>query len=325
MPCIYEKSRIRCLLLRFPIIFMVWMILFAGVSGCTVNNAYASASDLSPEPTSTEEELILPTVEPVTPQPTITRTTQPTPAKCGETRGQLKDVEVPNSSLSYPLKVKVYFPPCYMETPEKPYPYVVMIHGMLYKNDQWDRLGADEAADSLISSEEADPFLIVMPYEEQSTANPYEDGFGEALTDSLIPWMEENYAVCKDRSCRAIGGLSRGAGWAIHIGLSQPEYFGSIGAHSLPPFMGDLASAPRWLAKIDQKDMPRVYIDIGIVDSGMAPASQFEGILTVFNVPHEWHINNGEHTEEYWSSHVKDYMRWYSDGWKQSETPFILD
>ena len=248
----------------------------------------------------------------------------PTPAGCFETSGKIEDIEIPNKALSYPLKVKVYLPPCFTDKPENPYPYVVMIHGMLYKYDQWDRLGADEAADEIISSGKAPPFLIFMPFEEQTTANPFEDGFGDAITDGLIPFAEKNYPVCKERSCRAIGGLSRGAGWAIHIGLSKPQYFGSIGAHSLPPFIGDLAAAPRWLADIPQDEMPRVYIDIGIADSGMSPAIQFEQLLTAFNVPHEWYINNGEHTEEYWSSHVKDYMLWYAKGWQQEEPPVIL-
>ena len=123
------------------------------------------------------------------------------------------DVEVPNKVLSHPLKAKIYFPPCFSKHPETPYPYVVMIHGMLYTEDQWDRLGADEAADELISSGEVPPFMILMPLEEQSTANPFEDGFGDAITDGLIPWVEEKLsgvhqpAVPRDRRPFKGGGL----------------------------------------------------------------------------------------------------------------------
>jgi enterochelin esterase-like enzyme len=255
---------------------------------------------------------------------TVTPTFTPTPSICSETMGQIIEISVPNKSLSYPLKVKVYLPPCYEIHPATPYPYVVMIHGMFSKYDQWDRIGADNAADELISSGEVPPFLIFMPFEEQTTANPFEDGFGNAIIDGLIPFAEANFPVCVERSCRAIGGLSRGAGWAIHIGLSRPQYFGSIGAHSLPPFIGDLVATPRWLSAIPQDEMPRVYIDIGIADSGMSPATQFEQLLTAYNVPHEWYINNGEHTEVYWSSHVKDYMRWYAKGWQPEKPPVIL-
>ena len=256
--------------------------------------------------------------------PVVKTTLTPVPASCNKTRGKFENIEVPNTPLTYPLKVKVYFPPCYIDQPDKPYPYIIMIHGMTYKYDQWDRLGADEAADEFISSGEAPPFLIFMPYEEQTTGNLYEDGFGDAITSGLVPYAEKNYPVCKERSCRAIGGLSRGAGWAVHIGLSKPQVFGSIGAHSLPVFNGDLPAAPRWLATIPQDEMPRVYIDIGIADGGMSPAIRFEQILTDYNVPHEWYINNGEHTEEYWASHVKEYLRWYAKGWQPEIPPVIL-
>jgi enterochelin esterase-like enzyme len=305
----------------------IWLsFVFLGLlSACTSQNVSAGSNV---PVTATPTPVILETSIPQEPtSPVVKNTFTPTPTLapvCNDTKGIINNIEIPNTALSYPLKVKVYLPPCYSDHPKSPYPYVVMIHGMLLKYDQWDRLGADNAADELISSGEAPPFLILMPYEEQSTANPFEDGFGDAITGGLIPYVEENYPVCKERSCRAIGGLSRGAGWAVHIGLSKPQFFSSIGAHSLPPFIGDLAAAPRWLADIPQDELPRVYIDIGIADSGMSPASQFEQILTAYNVPHEWYINNGEHTEEYWSSHVKEYMRWYVKGWKPEETPVVL-
>ncbi len=231
---------------------------------------------------------ISPSKTPTLPGLVTKATPQPTKTICDDTEGKIIDTEVPNKILSYPLKVKIYFPPCYSDNPKTPYPFVVMIHGMLYTYDQWDRLGADQSANELISSGEAPPFLILLPYEEQTTANPFEDGFGNAITDSLLPWMEENYPVCKDRSCRAIGGLSRGAGWAVHIWLSRPQFFGAIGAHSLPPFIGDLALAPRWLAKIPSSEMPRVYILI-LVSSIMVWFQPLN--LSIFSRPMTFPMN----------------------------------
>jgi len=324
---IFQKKNTEQVFTRTFWVFAVILLLTAACTPYT-----ASADMVYPEVTNVVS-IPMQTAKPreqkpspsVTKKPDPTSTITPTEITCTDIRGTIKDVNVPNNVLSHDLKVKMYFPPCYEKHPKTPYPYVVMIHGMLYTNDQWDRLGADEAADELISSGEVPPFLILMPLEEQSTANPFEDGFGNAITDGLIPWVEKNYPVCSNRSCRAIGGLSRGAGWAIHIGLSKPEYFGAIGAHSLPIFIGDLASTPRWLSAIKQSEMPRVYIDIGIGDGGITQATQFENILTVYNVPHEWYINNGEHTEGYWSSHVKEYMRWYASGWKTPDLPVVLN
>jgi enterochelin esterase-like enzyme len=308
-------------------VFIRGVLLMLVLTGCASYSASADVANTAVAQESTKV-VIQNTPLPVftaTPEMEPSLTSLPTAAACTDTTGKIIEVDVPNKVLSHPLKVKMYLPPCYEKHPKTPYPYVIMIHGMLYTDDQWDRLGADEAADELISSGEVPPFVILMPLEEQSTANPFEDGFGDAITDGLIPWVEQNYPVCTDRSCRAIGGLSRGAGWAIHIGLSKPEYFSAIGAHSLPIFIGDLASTPRWLSVIKQPDLPRVYIDIGIGDGGMAQATQFENILTAYNVPHEWYINNGEHTEGYWSSHVKEYMRWYASGWKTPEPPVVLN
>ena len=324
---ILEKKITEQVITRTIFAFAAFLLL---TSACTPYTASADVVDTEVTGVAPTAAQTVKTKAPL-PSPSATKEPDPTPTitpteiTCVESRGTIKDMTVPNKVLSHDLKVKIYFPPCYVEQPKTPYPYVVMIHGMLYTDDQWDRLGADEAADELISSGEVPPFLILMPLEEQSTANPFEDGFGDAITDGLIPWVEKNFPVCSDRSCRAIGGLSRGAGWAIHIGLSKPEYFGAIGAHSLPIFIGDLASTPRWLSAIKQAEMPRVYIDIGIGDGGITQATQFEQILTVYNVPHEWYINNGEHTESYWSGHVKDYMRWYASGWVTPEPPVVLD
>lgn len=326
MNILFRPGKQKTITLISSRIFLGWLGGLLFLTSCAAQSAVADSIQADPTPlVSVAAVDSVPTLSPTSQNLIIHPTQKPTQITCQDTKGRIIDAEVPNKILTYPLKVKIYFPPCYSNHPKTPYPYVVMIHGMLYKYDQWDRLGADEAADELISSGEAPPFLILMPYEEQSTANPFEDGFGTAITDSMIPWIEENYPVCADRSCRAIGGLSRGAGWAIHIGLSRPQFFGAIGAHSLPIFIGDLASTPRWLAKIPQEDMPRVYIDIGIGDSGMSQATQFEQILTAYNVPHEWFINNGEHTESYWSSHVKEYMRWYAAGWVKADPPVILD
>jgi enterochelin esterase-like enzyme len=313
-----QRSLLSCI--------VIWLFVFTGLCGCMVQSVQAVAftpTDVGTVPDSTSTEIRTPESSPVDLRPTITPS--PSPEVCVENHGHIEDFEIANDIFSYPIRTKIYFPPCYSDKPEKPYPYVIMIHGMLFDYEQWDRIGADEAADKLISSGEAGPFLIIMPNEERTTANPNEVKFGSAITESVIPWLEKNYPVCTDRTGRAIGGLSRGAGWAVHIGLSHPEIFSSIGAHSFPPFTGDPQATPHWLTETSPDEIPRVYIDIGIADGGMSLARQFEQILTAYNVPHEWHINNGEHNEAYWSAHVEEYIRWYASGWSQPDPPQILN
>ena len=46
---------------------------------------------------------------------------------------------------------------------------------------------------------------------------------------NLVPYVDTHYNTCAERDCRAIGGLSRGAQWALRIGLAEWQTFGAIG------------------------------------------------------------------------------------------------
>ena len=192
-----------------------------------------------------------------------------------------------------------------------------LIHGQSYNDDQWDRLGVDETADALIASGEVSPFLIVMPRDRACCDQPDKDRFGQAFTEALIPWVDQTYRTLPERPNRAIGGLSRGAAWAIHIGLPNWNMFGAIGGHSLPVFWTDTFYIKKWLEAIPSQQMPRFYLDNPnndrreILDSSL----WFESLLTERDIPHEWHRFTGYHDEEYWKSHIEQYLRWYTEDW----------
>jgi enterochelin esterase-like enzyme len=190
-----------------------------------------------------------------------------------------------------------------------------MLHGLGSNDDQWIRIGIDQAADRLISSKQLPPFLIVMPYD-VSWGQPNEDPFDEALIEELIPAVDVHYATRASSSNRAVGGLSRGAAWALHLGLTYPEIFGAIGAHSLPIFWADTGLVPKMLAAVPPGDMPRIYLDIGRGDPELSTVEDFEALLAKQDILHEWHLNNGYHEEAYWSAHLEQYLRWYAEGWK---------
>jgi len=207
-------------------------------------------------------------------------------------------------------------PPCYDEQSDRRFPVLFLFHGQGYTHKQWIRLGVPETCDALITSGELPPFLVVMPHD-SIWKQPSEDGFGQALLEELIPWVEANYRTLPGREYRAIGGLSRGAAWAVHLGLSQWELFGAIGAHSLPVFLEDVSSIDGWIDQIPIESFPRLYMDIGDHDRPevLESAIWFEELLTEKDIPHEWHLFSGEHDETYWHSHVEQYLRWYAAEW----------
>jgi enterochelin esterase-like enzyme len=225
---------------------------------------------------------------------------------------------IPSDLLPQPLEFRVYLPPCYEEDAGRRYPVLYLVHGQSYTHDQWDRLGADETASALIARGDLPPFLIVMPRDRVWT-QPGQDDFGRALMQELIPYIDAAYRTCPERACRAIGGLSRGAAWALHLGLSEWESFSALGLHSLPVFWDDVPRLRGWLAAIPPEDLPRIYLDVGERDRDEIKESTFwfRDLLDELGIPHEYTLFSGYHDEEYWASHVEQYLRFYAAGWRE--------
>lgn len=240
----------------------------------------------------------------------------PTALECWLEGGQMEKGSVSSDLLPLPLEFRVYLPPCYAELSGHRFPALYLIHGQNYNDDQWDRLGVDEAADRLIAQGQIPPLILVMP-RDRSWEQPTVDRFGEALMRDLLPWIDENYRTHPERRYRAIGGLSRGAGWALHLGFSHWESFGGIGMHSLPVFWTDLPYLRDWIDAIPRDRLPRIYMDLGDKDRPQISKSArwFEELLTEKGIPHEWHLYPGYHEEAYWESHVEEYLLWYSRQW----------
>jgi enterochelin esterase-like enzyme len=248
---------------------------------------------------------------------TQTAAVELTKEACLAAGGAIEQLSIESQLLEHPLAFRVYTPPCYAEHTDERYPVIYMIHGQTYNDDQWDRLGADETATELIASGEVPPFLIVMPADASHFTQPSANAFDESVVEELIPWIDEHYRTLAERRYRAMGGLSRGASWAIHLALTHPELFGSLAGHSPPVFQEDASRVRGWLDSIPASLMPRVWLDIGQRDQSaiLESAIWFEGLLDERDIPHEWSLFTGDHSEAYWSSHVEQYLRWYAAEW----------
>jgi enterochelin esterase-like enzyme len=250
------------------------------------------------------------------PENTATPSAMPTQLPCLEAGGRVENSSLRSDLLRLPMEYRVYLPPCYDQQPELSYPVLYMIHGQNYNEDQWDRLGVDETADALVQAGEVAPFIVVMP-RDRNWDQPSQDPFGRVLVEELVPYIDSTYRTKPGRAYRAVGGLSRGAGWAVHLGLTYWDLFGAIGAHSLPVFWSDTAHIREWLEDIPPSSLPRIYLDIGDKDRSqiLQSARWFENLLTEMGVPHEWSLFTGYHEEAYWERHVEQYLRWYAREW----------
>jgi len=262
----------------------------------------------TPQPTQPTSQLIA-TFTPA-PSPTATVSPTATPLTCLSQPGRVESGIV--ESTNPPQEYFIYLPPCYDELTDSRYPVLYLLHGQTYTADQWLRLGAAEVLDNLILSGASQPFIIVFPDDRfwNLEAGP---GFGDRLINALIPHIDETYRTRPQRDQRAIGGLSRGAGWALQLGLTRWDLFSVIGLHSPAVFQGDASKIERWLKAMPVSAQPTIYMDIGDNDQELVSAGRVEALLTAYGVPHTWQLYSGAHTEEYWSAHVEEYIAWYAE------------
>jgi enterochelin esterase-like enzyme len=232
-----------------------------------------------------------------------------------ETSGAIIPGRIDTALLDKPMRYIVYLPPCYAAETEKHYPVLYLLHGQNYDEGQWLRIGAAKTADRLISARELPPFIIVMPYD-YSFKQPSEYKFEQVLIEMLLPRIDQTYRTLPEKAQRALGGLSRGGAWAIHLGLRHPDLFGAIGAHSPAIFYSDMETMRIRLRDADKEHFPRLFLDAGDHDSNYDNIVAYESLLNENDIPHEWHPYIGFHEEKYWSAHVEEYLRWYAAAWK---------
>jgi enterochelin esterase-like enzyme len=246
--------------------------------------------------------------------PTLTVTPGPTATPvCTAIVGTTQQIKIDSKAMGETLTFTIYLPPCYNAKKTGGYPIIYLFHGQSQNDTYWPSLGITQAADREIQGG-SPAFIMVFPYEVHNWDPPAGSKFGEAFMEDLVPYVESHYAVCLVRSCQAIGGLSRGAGWAMHIGLTNFDKFGAIGAHSIGYFPGDAYRIDALLKSHSAADFPRIYMDRGEDDYLKLSIDQFEQHLTAAGVAHEFHISPGKHETAYWQSQVQNYLDWYIEG-----------
>lgn len=274
------------------------------------------AADPVPDPSTITPsvEQVFPTEEPtLKPNPTPTQLSpESTEQICHENAGEVQDYQI--SWQEEELFGRVYTPPCYPEIGRR-YPTLYLLHGATETEDQWEDLGLYELTDDLITRGEIPPLIIIMPRED-TWVSLRENPFADQLVQVLIPWVDEEFQTLAERDYRAVGGVSRGGNWAIRLGMMHWGTFTALGGHSAPLFYGDLNRLPGWLEDIPGDSLPRIYLDIAEGDTNLPESESLRDILEQAGVSLEWKLYPGLHNGDYWSSHLAEYLLWYSAGWQ---------
>ncbi len=275
-----------------------------------------------------------PTVSPTpsqTPLPSETPNYTPTatPFPCDDDSGQYIDITDNRSAVANEnLRYRVYLPPCYQES-QKRFPFVILIHGLSYREQQWEDLGTNEALDQGIRLGVLPPMVLIMPFYGtigQRNQFPPNPSYETVILDELLPEVERDFCLWEDREYRAIGGISRGGFWAYSIAMRHPDIFGAVGGHSavFPENLNEVPAPfnPLELA-LNSAILPdsglRMYLDNGASDSAGPSQQLMSSRLSRRGIPHQYEINPvGDHSNEYWSTHISEYLAFYGANWPRT-------
>jgi enterochelin esterase family protein len=150
--------------------------------------------------------------------------------------GAVASVTYYSTALSRFRRMHVYTPPGYASGGGK-FPVFYLLHGAWDCDDSWTSVGrAGFILDNLIAENKARPMIVVMPAGHTAPGGfrlPTDnDDFQRDFLNDVVPHVEKNYRVIRDRSQRAIAGLSMGGMQTLNIAVANLSQFGYVGVYS---------------------------------------------------------------------------------------------
>jgi enterochelin esterase family protein len=217
----------------------------------------------------------------------------------------------------------VYTPPGYDSASRKLYPVLYLLHGYSDDASGWTAVGrAQVILDNLIAQGKAEPMLVVMTlgygdlgmvapgtqaFNDPALRQRSFDRFRDALFQEVMPRIEKDYRASKDRTARAIAGLSMGGAESLYTGLNALNRFAYVGAFSSGGLGEDL---PGQFPKLDasaSSQLKLLYITCGTEDRLIKFNRTFVDFLKSKQVNATLRETPGAHTWMVWRRNLADF------------------
>lgn len=217
-----------------------------------------------------------------------------------------------SGALGTTRRLHVYTPPGYDPKGSQRYPVLYLLHGSPGDDTNWIAAGkANALLDTLITSRQCQPFVVVMPDSEVSGPLFGRRRFERDLLEDILPFIEKTYRVRTDAAGRALAGLSMGGFHSIAIGLNHLETFGWIGVFSAGLREGfasesDLASFASYASQSASR-LKLLYVRIGKKDFFLPDARRFHRWLELRSIPHVYQEVDGTHEWPVWQKALTDF------------------
>lgn len=206
--------------------------------------------------------------------------------------------------------VVIYTPPGYEKNTKTKYPVLYLLHGTTDTEETWTKVGrANIILDNLIAQGKAQPMIIVMPYGRAYPVISKSSGslrnwenlqeFKKDFLNNLLPFIEQNYRIKKDKDSRAIAGFSGGGGETLYLGLNNPELFSWVCGFAPGMLKNEFDRNNAVAFENPEKTNQRLklfWIGVGKEDGLYPVISDYLKVLDEKKIKHETFISDGGHT-----------------------------
>lgn len=228
-------------------------------------------------------------------------------------------------------RITIYTPPGY-ESDKTSYPVLYLLHGMGGDEEAWPTLGrATQIIDNLIAWGKAKPMIIVMPngnVAQEAAPGESSDGFykpnfrlpntmdgkyEETFID-IINFVDKNYRTVRNKSGRAIAGLSMGGYHSSHISRYYPNTFDYVGLFSAA-IVPDKNMKSKVYENIDgtllkqkQNGCKLYWIGIGKEDFLYQANTDYRKKLDAMDFKYIYRESEGGHTWRNWRIYLSEFL-----------------
>ena len=227
-------------------------------------------------------------------------------------KGKIDTIHYNSTTVGTTRDALIYTPPGFNK--RKKYPVLYLLHGIGGDKNEWlNGAHPQVILDNLYAEGKLEPMLVVMPNgramkDDRAVGNIFSadkiqafSRFEDDLLKDLIPFIEKNYPVKKDRKSRAIAGLSMGGGQSLNFGLGNLDTFGWVGAFSAAPN----TKAPEELIPDPEnvkKNLELLFISCGVDDNLLAISKRTHDYLFQKGIPHIYYLEPGVHDFKVWKN-----------------------
>jgi len=234
-------------------------------------------------------------------------------------------VETFSAAMNKKIKAVVITPANYGTGTAQAFPVVYLLHGYSGAYADWIR-----NVPALANYADQYGLIIVCPdggygsWYFDSPADP-KWKYETYIAEELVNWVDKQYKTIRNRTGRAITGLSMGGHGALYLAFRHPDVFGAAGSISggvdIRPFpnnwdisvrLGKYAEYPdRWekntvinLLHLVTPGSLALIIDCGTADFFFGVNQNLHQKLLERNINHDYITRPGGHTWEYWKGAV---------------------